>query len=157
MIYDYVLLDEFLDPEFRFSSDSAMRDEQRRLFKKYAEAWGKYAEAVTARYLLRQGLPIRAMNWKASPKSKGEIDIITQRGNRIVFVEVKARCGKHDDPISAIDEKKIKLLCRGADKYLKMQNEDYDYQFDVALLRGSYLDYDFEYIEDAFMAPLSTR
>lgn len=129
--------------------------------RQYAEKWGEYAEALTARHLLEQGLPLREWNWspKANGKGghgKGEIDLITQRGNRIIFVEVKARCGRHTDPWQAIDGRKIRRLCRGADIYLKLQREDYEYQFDVALITGDYYDYTFEYIEDAFLAPLRT-
>lgn len=120
-----------------------------------AEAWGKYAEALTIRHLVLRGMTIREWNWRP-PKGKGEIDIITQRGNRIIFVEVKARCGHTEDPYYAITDRKIKDLCRGANIYLKMQKETFEYQFDVAFLRGEYPEYELEYIEDAFMCPLSS-
>lgn len=118
-----------------------------------AEILGKFAEAITARYLLQQGYPIREWGWQPS-KGKGQIDLITQKGNRIVFVEVKARNGKSGDPWDAINKSKIKDLCKGADIYLKMQTETFDYQFDIALLTGDFNDYKLEYIEDAFMCPL---
>lgn len=121
--------------------------------KQAAQSWGKYAEALTARYLVTRGLPIREMNWKPG-KGKGEIDIITQRDNRIIFVEVKARTSRRTDPWEAITPAKIRDLCHGADIYLKMQRERYEYQFDVALLWGSYDDFEFEYLEDAFLCPL---
>lgn len=117
-----------------------------------SEVWGKYAEALTARHLLKKGFTIREWEWKP-PKGKGEIDIIAQKGNRISFVEVRARCGKDMDPWDTIDEKKIRALSKGANLYLNMQIPDYEYQFDVALLRGTHDDFEFEYIEDAFLAP----
>ena len=128
------------------------RVEQRR---KFAKAWGKYAEAITARHLVLQGLPLREWDWRPG-KGKGEIDLITQRGNRIIFIEVKARDGKHTDPWKTITPSKIRDLCRGANIYLKQQRERYGYQFDVALLTGTYDDFTFEYITDAFMCPLSS-
>ncbi|MDE5924217.1 MAG: hypothetical protein K2G75_02735, partial [Muribaculaceae bacterium] len=66
-------------------------------------------------------------------------------------------CGRHSDPLEAVDAKKRMMLCRGADIYLKLQREIYEYQFDIALLTGDYFDFKFEYIEDAFMAPLRSR
>lgn len=120
-----------------------------------AEVWGKFAEAITARYLLLKGLPIREWNWKPG-RGKGEIDLISQKGERILFIEVKARNGKSSDPWESITPAKIKDLCHGADMYLKMLNERFDYQFDIALLTGKYDNYDFEYIEDAFLCPLKT-
>lgn len=155
-VYDLVLPPEYPDSIYYDDDLTSSNDENKFTeFRRYAAAWGKYAEALTARYLLSQGLPIREWNWKpGNGHSKGEIDLITQKGNRIIFVEVKARCGHNSDPWDAIDDRKRRNICRGANIYLKMQKEDYDYQFDVALLTGNCADYKFEYIEDAFMAPL---
>lgn len=124
-----------------------------RNLRKEAESWGRYAEAITAKYLITLGLPIREWDWKPG-KGKGEIDLITQKGNRIIFIEVKARNGKNEDPWDAITPMKIRDLCIGADKYLKLQDENFDYQFDLAFLKGNFDDYEFEYIEDAFLCPL---
>ena len=155
-IYNYVFIDEFADPNYVGHTDpDAITPDKIKDYRKFAAAWGKYAEALTARHLLCKGFPIREWNWRPPGKGRGEIDLITQHGNRIIFVEVKARCGKHTDPWDAIDEKKRRDLCRGADIYLRMQREDYEYQFDVALLTGDCYNYEFEYIEDAFLAPLS--
>lgn len=123
--------------------------------RKFAAAWGKYAEALTAQYLLKRGLTVREWNWKPG-KGKGEIDLIASQGETMIFVEVKARCGNTSDPYDAITHKKIKDICRGANLYLKMQDRDYYYRFDVALLRGDPHNPDFEYIEDAFLPPLHT-
>lgn len=126
----------------------------KKLHKIYAQAWGQYAEALTIKYLIERGDPFVEWNWR--PESgKGEIDIITRRGNRIVFIEVKARCGHLNDAWEAVDAKKIRELCRGADRYLKLQLHEFEYQFDIALVSGNYKDYRFEYIEDAFVSPLS--
>lgn len=144
------------DGKKSLSEEEAKREEEIHNQRQFAAAWGTYAEVITARHLIMQGLPIRERNWKPG-QGKGEIDLITQRGNRIIFVEVKARSGTHTDPWEALTPRKIADLCHGADIYLKMQREPYDYQFDVALLTGKYDDYVFEYIEDAFMCPLKVR
>ncbi|MDE7462704.1 MAG: YraN family protein [Muribaculaceae bacterium] len=126
-------------------------------FKKiYSETWGRYAEAKTIEHLILQGLPIREWNWH--PESgKGEIDIIAQRGNRLLFIEVKARSDKKDDPWEAITDKKMRELCRGADLYIKTNELDLEYQFDLALFSGNPEDYSFEYIADAFLCPLTSK
>lgn len=165
VVYGYTLLDEFSHPSFYCNEDGSVPDkylpeEEKHLRRQFANAWGRYAEALTCKYLIEKGYPIREKDWRPTHKRKGaalgEIDIITQKGNRIIFVEVKARCGRHTDPWEAITTQKRNNLCRGADIYLKMQRETFEYQFDVALYTGNYLDYDFEYIEDAFLAPLRT-
>ncbi|MDE6273032.1 MAG: YraN family protein [Muribaculaceae bacterium] len=125
--------------------------------KKYSQAWGAYAESIVCCWLLERGYPIREKDWRPgghSKPKKGEIDIITQKGDRIIFVEVKARYGKSNDPWDAINTQKIRRLCKGADTYLKMQRETFEYQFDIALVTGDPLDLDIEYIPDAFLAPL---
>ncbi|MGY9002000.1 MAG: YraN family protein [Rhodospirillales bacterium] len=54
------------------------------------QAWkrGRMAEPVRAWVLRLKGYRIRARTYKTSV---GEIDIIAQRGNILVFIEVKAR------------------------------------------------------------------
>lgn len=163
-LYGYTLSDEYNHPQFHCLEDGSvpgkiLKKEQRELYRKFAQAWGVYAESMVCCWLLEHGYPIREKDWRPEGRGKakqGEIDIITQKGNRMIFVEVKARCGYEADPLEAIDRKKRNRLCRGADIYLKMQKESYEYQFDVALITGHYLDFNLEYIEDAFLAPLRT-
>ena len=157
--YNTLFPDDVLDIDDQdlsnFKSDIEP-DKLKKLHKLYAQAWGKYAEALTMQYLAERGDPISEWDWRP-PHGKGEIDIITRRGNRIIFIEVKARCGHVNDPWEAVDDKKIRNLCRGADIYLRLQPYDFEYQFDVEFVSGNYKDYRFEYIEDAFVAPLSKR
>lgn len=132
---------------------TASRNDSKRK-KQSANSWGKYAEAVTARKLLIEGYVLREHNWRPGPGARGEIDLICQKGNRIVFVEVKARMGNVCSAWEAITPQKISDLCHGADAYLKRQKEMFEYQFDVALLTGSPADFTLEYISDAFLCPL---
>ncbi|MDE6811275.1 MAG: YraN family protein, partial [Muribaculaceae bacterium] len=164
-IYGYTILDEFSNPSFFCNEDGTvpgtyLPEEERLLRRQFANAWGRYAEALTCRYLIEKGYPIREIDWRPITNKKGpgmgEIDIITQKDNRIIFIEVKARCGRHSDPWESITLQKRNRLCRGADTYLKMQQQTFEYQFDIALYTGNFIDYTFEYIEDAFLAPLRT-
>lgn len=165
-IYGYTFVDEYKDPEFSCDesgtvSGRKLTDEELKQRRKFAEAWGEYAEALVCRMLLEKGYPIREKDWRPKGNKvgpcQGEIDIITEKDNRIIFVEVKARYGKQYDPWKSITPQKVKRLCRGADIYLKMQREDYEYQFDLAFVTGTYLENEIEYIEDAFLAPLRTN
>ena len=56
--------------------------------RRAAERRGKVAEAVAALYLTLTGHVILDRRWQ-SPA--GELDLVARRGNRVVFVEVKAR------------------------------------------------------------------
>ncbi len=154
-VYGTLFPEEIITLNFDEETSEEEKSKRFEILKKYSEAWGEYGEALAIKEIVEKGHTIRDWNWKP-PKGKGEIDIISQKGNRIIFIEVKARCGFINDPWKAIDDKKIRNLCRGADIYLKMQKEDYEYQFDVVLLRGNYLNYELEYIEDAFVCPLRT-
>ena len=122
--------------------------------KKGAE-WGRMGEDITRDYITRKGFPITESNWRCG--NRLEIDIISQQGNEMVFVEVKTRNGKFNSAEDAIDEKKIRQMVKAANAYLKEQEHDYDARFDVALIEGSPEDYEFTYIENAFVPPLTAR
>ena len=124
--------------------------------KEAAKEWGRQAENIVCEHLISKGYTVRERNWR--PKtSKSEIDIIAQKGDVIVFVEVKARTDKDMDPTDAINAEKVKNLVRGANSYLMAQERDYFYRFDVAAVNGNEEDYSLDYLEDAFLPPLRSR
>lgn len=129
-----------------------MADKQRDEAKK----WGEEAESIVREWLITKGYTIRDKNWRPNT-SKSEIDIIAQIGDTIVFVEVKARTDREIDPADAVTPEKIRRIVRGANSYLRMQEHDYNYRFDVAAVSGNAGDYTLDYIEDAFLPPLATR
>lgn len=116
--------------------------------------WGKQAETIVAEHLIRQGYTIRERNW--SPMhGHVEIDIITQKENTLIFIEVKARQSVDYDPAEAVDDKKIRRLVRAAESYLRQQEYDFEYRFDIITIVGSPEEYTLDHIEDAFLPPLS--
>lgn len=124
--------------------------------KEAAKEWGCQAENIVCEHLISKGYTVRERNWR--PKtSKSEIDIIAQKEDIIVFVEVKARTDKDIDPTDAINAEKVKNLVRGANSYLLAQDRDYYYRFDVAAVKGNLEDYSLDYLEDAFLPPLRSR
>lgn len=97
---------------------------------------------------------MRERNWRP-PHTHLEIDMIAEKDGSMIFIEVKARNGKHEDPEEAVDTKKIRNMARAADIYLRGLDFDFDYRFDIVTLKGSPTDYVFEHYEDAFLSPLS--
>lgn len=122
--------------------------------KSEAREWGRKAEDLACEYLLKQGYVIRERNW--SPRgSHLEVDIITQKGSSMVFVEVKARGPEGGDPAEAVDDKKRRRLVRAANTYLEMQEADFEYRFDIITVSGTESDFDLDHLEDAFLPPLT--
>lgn len=132
-----------------------MADKKTDEIRRKAAEWGRKGEEITREYLIRQGHPITESNWKCG--NRLELDIVSQQGDEMVFIEVKTRNGKFNSAEDAIDEKKIKQIVKAANAYLKSLDRQYDARFDVALVEGSPENYEFTYIENAFVPPLTTR
>jgi len=113
--------------------------------------FGKFAEVKALEYYVANGYAIRERNWR---HGKIEIDLIAQTDNIIVFVEVKARSGKHLDALEAVTPDKMKRITRGADIYLKMQKGDFEYRYDIVTLTGDFDEFKVEVYIDAFLSPL---
>lgn len=76
---------------------------------------GRFGEELAAKYLQKNGYRILARNFR---KGYGEIDIITQKEDTLVFVEVKTRIGdKYGKPEEAITPWKLKALIRTVQYY----------------------------------------
>ena len=132
-----------------------MSDEQSREMRRKAAEWGRLGEELTKDYLARHGHPVTEQNWRCG--NRLEVDLISQQGEEMVFIEVKTRNGKYNSAEDAINEKKIKRIVKAANAYLKGQDKDYTARFDVALVEGKPDDYEFTYIENAFIPPLTAR
>lgn len=117
--------------------------------------WGREGERITREFIASQGFPITAFNWKCG--NKLELDIVSQQGDEMVFVEVKTRNGKFDSAEDAIDEKKIKQIVKAANAFLGTLERPFDARFDVALIEGTPDNYEFTYLKNAFVPPLCNR
>lgn len=115
---------------------------------------GTWGEDIACEKLITDGHAICERNWRVGHY---EIDIITMRGNRIIFVEVKTRTDNYVDPLESIDKKKILHMIRSANAYINRYNIPHEPQFDIILITGTpQSGYQIEHIEDAFIAPLTT-
>lgn len=132
-----------------------MGDQGENNVRKNAAEWGRLGEEITREYLTRQGHPVTEVNWRCG--NRLEIDIISQQGDKMVFIEVKTRNGRYNSAEDAIDEKKIRQIVKAANAYLNQLERSYDARFDVALIEGSPEQYEFTYIENAFIPPMTAR
>ena len=115
---------------------------------------GDWGEQVAADYLITLGCSIRERKWSG----RGfEIDIIAQKGKRIIFVEVKTRKVLSTDPVAAVDYTKRRHMIKAADIYLRTFDIPLDYQFDIIGITGPPNDYIIEHVEDAFFPSPRTR
>nr|WP_242824495.1 YraN family protein [Clostridium sp. MD294] len=82
----------------------------------------------------------------------GEIDIIAQKQNMIVFTEVKLRqTEKNGQPCEAVTKQKQKKIIQTAKHYIAQNNVmDLNMRFDVAEVLKKQNKYYFRYIENAF-------
>lgn len=82
--------------------------------------FGKAGEAIAYRYLKRRGYAVLEKNYRTR---LGEIDIVAEDGDVLVFVEVKMkRSDAYGLPEEAINSKKIRKLTRLAQLYIKHKN-----------------------------------
>lgn len=117
---------------------------------------GKTGEKLACEYLIENGYTIADTNARIGHY---ELDIVAMKDSRIIFVEVKTRTMLTDsDPLDAIDNNKIKRLCRAANAYVRAHNVPHEVQFDVITVRLPDEQFDdeaeIEHYPDAFLPPL---
>lgn len=109
---------------------------------------GNYGEQLVATWLGAQGFSILERNYK---KKYGEIDLIAQKKDLIVFVEVKMRSISYFDPAQSITISKQKKIIMVAQEYLMRHNgDDNNCRFDVALIEIVNNEPKLTYLQNAF-------
>ena len=114
---------------------------------------GKTAEDKTASFLRKNGYKVIKRNYSCR---FGEIDIIAEKGDYIVFVEVKAR--KQNSivsPLEAVDTVKIQRIMLTADDYIFKTQCELQPRFDIAQItvkedENRKTAYSLRYLENAF-------
>tara|TARA_R110002072_G_scaffold22615_1_gene79240 strand:- start:57987 stop:58346 length:360 start_codon:yes stop_codon:yes gene_type:complete len=114
----------------------------------YHNELGKIGEQLAVDHLLRNGYDILDRNYIYL---KAEIDIIAQKGNFIVIVEVKTRNSAFfGDPQDFVSKGKIKLLVKAANEYLISNDIEKEVRFDIiAVLKNKQIE-QIEHFENAF-------
>ena len=118
------------------------------------KAIGTYFEGVAARYLEAHGVHIRERNVYSRG---GEIDLIGQDQDTLVFFEVRCRgSGSLVDPASSISYPKQKRLLKAASFYLHRHHLwDANTRIDVvAISPGTVKKYRVQWIKNAIQADI---
>jgi putative endonuclease len=110
---------------------------------------GKAGEDLAAGYLEQQGLKIIERNYRFE---RGEIDLIAEEGDELVFVEVKARrSAAFGSPEEAVTEEKQEQVHTVAEGYLFEHDIDNrPCRFDVVAIEFRNNKVDIRHIRNAF-------
>ncbi|WP_343685756.1 YraN family protein [Chryseobacterium gleum] len=113
--------------------------------------FGKMAEDLAIEYLKKCGYKILVRNFRFQ---KAEIDVIAEKDNLIIVVEVKARStDAFMLPQEAVTKTKIKSIVSAANHYMEEFNKDNEVRFDIiSVLPDENKNLIIEHIEDAFEA-----
>ncbi|MDT0553765.1 YraN family protein [Urechidicola vernalis] len=110
---------------------------------------GKKGEQIAIDYLIDKGYTILDKNWRFQ---KAEVDVIAQKNELIIAVEVKTRTSDYfGDPQDFISKKKISLLVLAMNEYVLSKNFDNEIRFDVIAILKNKQTFKIEHIEDAFL------
>lgn len=113
---------------------------------------GRWGEEVAAKWLSREGYAI--IGKRVRPNRRDELDLVVQRGEHLVFVEVKTRRNEqYGRPVAAVNARKRHSLCRAAAAYLRRARYPKAfYRFDVVEVIGrpGQAEPVVRHIEDAF-------
>ncbi|MCU7614530.1 YraN family protein [Chryseobacterium sp. GMJ5] len=112
---------------------------------------GKKAEDLAVEFLQKSGYKILIRNYRFQ---KAEIDIIAEKDNVIIIIEVKARStDAFMLPQEAVNKRKISLIVSAANHYLEEFNKTQEVRFDIISVlpneKGRLI---IEHITDAFEA-----
>ncbi len=105
-------------------------------------------EEAAARYLQAAGLTVIARNYRSR---RGEIDLIANDGDTLVFAEVRYRSNNRFGTAGAtVDRRKQQKLLATAQSYLLQNKLDCPCRFDVIAIEGDVQN--IQWIKNAFGA-----
>jgi putative endonuclease len=109
---------------------------------------GKDGENIAAAFLKKKGFSIIEKNYRTA---FGEIDIIAQDRDVIVFVEVKTRSDiTFGHPFEAVNPKKREKIRKVALCFMKSRKKESPARFDVMSITKDRGETRIEHIQDAF-------
>jgi putative endonuclease len=113
--------------------------------------FGRKAEDFAVEQLQKKGYKILIRNFRFQ---KAEIDIIAEKDDLIIIIEVKARStDAFILPQEAVNKKKIRLIVAAANHYLEEFNKENEIRFDIiSVLPDHTGNLIIEHITDAFDA-----
>ena len=114
---------------------------------------GKKGEQIALDHLTEKDYKILEHNWYFRKK---EIDIIAEKDDFLVIIEVKSRSvGFQENPRDAVNMKKQRFLIQAANAYVNKYNIDLEVRFDIiTVVFLNDQEYEIEHIDDAFYPTL---
>jgi putative endonuclease len=110
---------------------------------------GKEGEKLAINFLIKNNYKILEKNYRYL---KAEVDIIAQKENILVAIEVKTRSSDYfGNPQDSITPKKIKLLVSAIDYYVVQRDLDVEVRFDIIAIIHHKKETKIEHLEDAFL------
>ena len=109
---------------------------------------GNLAEQLAAEYLVSSGYGIVQRNWRYFHK---EIDIIVEKNNTLVIVEVKSRNARDVTADELISNQKQRNIVDAAEAYIQKFGVDLETRFDIIIVTFGEVKNDIEHIENAFI------
>ena len=95
---------------------------------------GTAYEQIAADYLKREGIYVRERNYRIS---RGEVDIIGEDKEYIIFIEVKYRkTASYGQPWEAVSNNKQKKICQVARQYCYSKGIKKQVRFDIISICG---------------------
>lgn len=113
---------------------------------------GRDGEAAAWEYLRRAGYRLRERNLRTR---LGELDLVVERDDTIVFVEVRSRGGpRFGTPFESVDARKQRRIARLAAQYLAREKLDgRRARFDVLAVEWHDAGPRIDHLENAFEVP----
>ncbi|MGE0588572.1 MAG: YraN family protein [Cyclobacteriaceae bacterium] len=109
---------------------------------------GEQGEQMAANFLKEKGYAILERNYRYK---HSEIDLIVQKGNWVVFVEVKTRTSEtFGYPEDFVDDKKAEKILEGADQYLFEKKWEGNVRYDIISITIKKNIPEIVHFEDAF-------
>lgn len=113
---------------------------------------GKKGEGVAKQFLEDHLYKIRSTNWRFRAK---EIDIVAEKNNVLVVVEVKTRTNEYfESPREAVTRQKQKFLIAATQAYIEEFDVDLEVRFDIIGVSFLNKETKIEHIKDAFQPSL---
>ncbi len=96
---------------------------------------GREAELQVADFYERMSFVVKERNYRYR---RAEVDLIVQKNDLLVFVEVKYRSHTgYGYPEEFVSDSQQQLILSAADYYLQSENWQKDIRFDIAAVDGS--------------------
>jgi putative endonuclease len=109
---------------------------------------GNWGEKLAEDFLINNGHTILERNWRFG---RAEVDLISQDGKTLVFVEVKVRknsnFGNPEDFVNSSKADRIKIA---SVEYQILKNYNGFIRFDIVAILGSKLKFELLHLEDSY-------